>query len=223
MPNEITYNTIIHGYCWEGNIEKAFQFHNKMVENSFKPDVYTCNILLRGLCREGMLEKAIKLFNTWIDKGKTIDVVTYNTLITALCKDQRLEDALGLVAEMEEKNVQRDKYTHNAIIGALTDAGRLKEAEEFLSNMTERERPSEQRPQMDNREHELTAESSHELDPSSTAYSQQIDELCAEGRYKDAMLIYTELTQRGIALQKSTYFTLIKGLIKRRKSVSKTG
>ncbi|KAL6527095.1 hypothetical protein OROGR_016185 [Orobanche gracilis] len=190
VPDETTYNTIIHGYCWEGNVEKAFKFHNEMVEKSFKPDIYTCNILLRGLCVEGMLEKASKLFKTWILKGKDLDAISYNTLITALCKEGRHEDALELVVEMEEKKLGPDSYTFNAIIEKTDD-----------------------------KRDAVASEPSDELDSASLAYSEQINELCVEERYKDAIHIFTEQTQKGIPVNKSTYITLINGLIKRRKSV----
>ncbi|KAH7862192.1 hypothetical protein Vadar_001267 [Vaccinium darrowii] len=219
VPDETTYNSIIHGYCWEGNVEKAFQFHNKMVENSFKPDIFTCNILLCGLCKEGMLEKALKLFNTWISKGRVLDVVTYNTLITALCKEGRLEDALGLVVEMEVKKLGPDRYTYNAIIGALTEAGRNKEAEELLEKMAEMSfDPSLS---LNKGKDIVTCEILEKSDSSSLAYAEQISELCTEGKYKDAMHVFGELTQKGVAINKSTYITLMKGLVKRRKSISK--
>lgn len=222
VPDETTYNTIIHGYCWEGNVEKAFEFHNKMVEKSFKPDVYTCNILLRGLCMEGMLGKAINLFHSWVSKGKNLDAVTYNTLIAALCKERRLEDALGLAAEMEEKKLGPDSYTYNAIVGALYDAGRTKEAEEHLSKMIERDIMIQYSKHV-NDENVATREPSGESDSSSIAYSEQIEKHCSEGRYKDAMQIYMEQIQKGVSVCKSTYIALMNGLIKRRKSILRAG
>ena len=221
VPDETTYNSIIHGYCWEGNVEKAFQFHNKMVENSFKPDIFTCNILLNALCREGMLEKGLKLFNTWISKGKVIDAVTYNTMITALCKEGRLEDALDLVSEMEAKKLGPDHYTYNAILGALTEAGRIKEAEELMTKVAEMGKPSDQSIAVDKGQDMVTSENPDNSDSSSIAYSEEINELCSAEKYKDAMCIFCELTQKGVAVNKSTYITLMKGLVKRKRSISK--
>ena len=192
-----------------------------MVENSFKLDVFTCNILLHGLCREGMLENALKLFNTWISKGKTIDTVTYNTLISSLCKDGRFEDAFDLLEEMEEKKLGPDQYTYNAILGVLTDAGRIKEAEEFMSKMVEMGKLSDQSSQLGKGQDDGNHDNSEGSDSSSIAYSEQIKELCTQGKYKEAMCIYEELTQKGVSVNKSTVFSLMDGLIKRQKSISK--
>ncbi|CAI0442861.1 unnamed protein product [Linum tenue] len=186
-PDEITYNTIIHGYCWEGQIEKAFRFHNQMVENSFKPDVFTCNILLYGLCTGGMLDKALKLFHTWISKGKQVDLVTYNTIISSLCRERRLEEATALYAEMKEKGLNPDRYTYNAILKAVTDAGKVGDIEDFILNEVEKGDSESQSIQMDGRQDEGTCTTCPETDESSIAYSEKISQLCAQGKYKDAV------------------------------------
>ena len=168
-----------------------------------------------------MLEKALKLFNTWISKGKAIDVVTYNTLISSLCKEGRFEDVFDLLAEMEEKKLGPDQYTYNAILSALTDAGRIKEAEEFMSKIGEMGKLPDQPSQLGKGQDVVTHETPEESDSSSFAYSEQINELCTQGKYKDAMCIYEGLTQKGVTVNKFTVFNLMNGLIKRRKSTSK--
>ncbi|KAG6600102.1 Pentatricopeptide repeat-containing protein, partial [Cucurbita argyrosperma subsp. sororia] len=201
VPDETTYNIIINGYCSEGNVEKAFQFHNKMVENFFKPDVFTCNILLCGLCREGMLEKALKLFNTWVSKGKDIDVVTYNTLISSLCKEGKFENAYDLLTDMEEKKLGPDNYTYNAILGALTDAGRINEAEKFMLKMVESGKLHDQNLKFDKGRSVATSELPEHIDSKSMAYSDQINELCNQHKYKDAMHLFDEVTKKGVSTQ----------------------
>lgn len=220
VPDATTYNTIIHVYCKEGKVEKAFELHNKMVEKSLKPDVFTCNILLSGLCSNGMLEKALKLFNTWISEGKAIDQVTYNTMISGLCKEGRLEDAFHLVSEMKERSLGPDPYTYSSILGALASAGRMNEAEEFMSKMVEVENFGEQSLQL-KEQNVKTSEITEAYDPDSNACSEQIIELCNQGRYKDAMRIFEASNQKGVTLNKSTYIVLMEGLIKRRKRLSK--
>eukprot|EP00257_Ricinus_communis_P028154 XP_025015568.1 pentatricopeptide repeat-containing protein At2g16880 [Ricinus communis] len=185
-----------------------------MVEKSFKPDLFTCNILLRGLCTEGMLDNALKLFNTWISKGKAIDAVTYNTIISGLCKEGRFEEAFDLLAEMEEKKLGPDCYTYNAILCALADAGRM-EAEEFMSKIVEQGKLQDQTISLNKRKTESGSETAQESDPNSVAFSEQINELCTQGKYKDAMHMVQESTQKGITLHKSTYISLMEGLIKR--------
>lgn len=191
-------------------MDKAFQFHNKMVGNSFKPDIFTRNILLRGLCRVDMLEKAFKLFNSWISKQNSVDVVTYNTMISYLCKEGRLDEAFDLMTDMEVKKFEPDQYTYNAIVRALTHAGRTEEAEKFMSKLSETGQAVK------------THDTSQELDASSDImYSQQISDLCTQGKYKEAMKLFQESEQKGVSLNKYTYIKLMDGFLKRRKSISK--
>lgn len=192
-----------------------------MIEDLFKPDVFTCNILLRGLCREGMLEKALKLFNTWVSKGKDIDVVTYNTLISSLCKEGKFENAYDLLTEMEERKLGPDQSTYNEILGALTDAGRIKEAEEFRLKMVESGILHDRNLKLDQGQYVLTSDMSEHIDSKSMAYSDQINELCNQHKYKDATHLFDEATKKGVVLNKYTYLSLMEGLIKRRKSTSK--
>ncbi|KAH6801656.1 hypothetical protein C2S51_033102 [Perilla frutescens var. frutescens] len=121
---------------------------------------------------------------------------------------------------MEEKKLGPDSYTVNAIVGALNDAGKIDEAEELLSKMSEKCKLLGPK-QTDDEQKVVSREPSNGPDSSSVAYSEQIDELCAEGRYKDAMNIFSEQTQKGITLNKSSYISLMNGLIKRRKSILK--
>ncbi|CAN1237750.1 Pentatricopeptide repeat-containing protein At2g16880 [Linum grandiflorum] len=220
FPDETTYNTIIHGYCWEKQIEKAFQFHNKMVENSFKPDVFTCNILLRGLSTGGMLDKALSLFHKWMSKGKQVDLVTYNTVISSLCRERRFEEAFTLFDDMEEKGLDPDCYTYNAIITGLTDAGRIDDFEDFVSKRLKKDHIEAQSLQLDKTQDEGNIKTCLEIDKSSISYSEKISELCAEGKYKDALKHFQESREKSIMLQKSTYIHLMSGLIRRRKRTS---
>lgn len=165
--------------------------------------------------------RPIKLFHTWVSKGKEVDAVTYNTLITSLCKEGRIEDALNLVKDMMENKLGPDQYTYNAIFNALVSSGRTTEAEEFRESMLQDGKLQDQHLQL---EKDVTVETDVakvEAIPKAEDFSQSINQLCTEGRYKEAMDIYQEVTLKGVAVDKTTYFTLIEGLLKRRRPISK--
>lgn len=152
-----------------------------------------------------------------------MDVVTYNTLITALCKEGRVEDAVGLVAEMKLKKLGPDQYTHYAIFGSLKDEGRMKQAEDLISEVIEMGKLTDQPLQMDKGRDIVTCKTPGESDSSSIAHSERINDLCTEGRYNDAMRTFVELTDKGISLNKTTYISLMNGLIKRKISTLRAG
>ena len=122
---------------------------------------------------------------------------------------------------MEVKKLGPDHYTYTGILGALTEAGRIKEAEELMTKVAEMGKSSDESIAVDKGQYMVTGESPENSDPGSIAYSEEINELCSAGKYKDAMRIFGELTQKGVAVNKSTYVTLMKGLVKRKRSISK--
>ncbi|KAI3977541.1 hypothetical protein MKX01_000454 [Papaver californicum] len=218
IPDAITYNTLIHGHCREGDVEKAFQFYSQMVAKSFKPDVFTCNILLHALCKEQMLDRAVKLFRTWVSREKAVDAVTYNTLIMGLCKGGEIEYVLDLLLEMKEKKLGPDHCTYNSIISTLVQLGRTDEALNFLSKMKEAGKiPNKSSFTF---QEVIACYSEDQESTGDKTYTKHIDELCTEGKFKEANCVLEKMKQQGVAVSKSTYITLMKGLIKRRKRTS---
>ncbi|XP_020575540.1 uncharacterized protein LOC110021396 [Phalaenopsis equestris] len=234
VPDDTTYNTIIHTYCKKGDLESAFQFHNKMVENSFKPNVFTCNILLHGLCNNGMVHKALKFFDSWSSKGKKVDVITYNILINGLCKEGMMDVAIKLFTDMEDKDVKPDAYTCHVISCALSEAGRTEEAQNILSKLSESDKLAKHfswplagveasKEDSEKEPHSITDGNMEDDDKASTSetYSDQINDLCSKGHFKEAKLVLEEMIQKGVPTKSSTYITLMDGFIKRQKRMTK--
>ncbi|KAF2318589.1 hypothetical protein GH714_009184 [Hevea brasiliensis] len=224
IPGIITYNSMIGGLCQSEKTDQAIDKLNELLESGLVPDETTYNTIIHGYCREGQVEKAFQFHNKMIDNSFKPDVFTftYNTIIASLCKNGRFEEAFDLLAEMEEKKLGPDCYTYNAIIGGLANAGRIKEAEEFASKIVEMGKLQDQTLPLKKGQQMRASETPEESDPNSITFSEKINELCTQGKYKDAMQTFQESTQKGITLHKSTYIKLMEGLIKRRKSISKT-
>ncbi|KAJ6986940.1 hypothetical protein NC653_020239 [Populus alba x Populus x berolinensis] len=92
VPGEITYSMIIHGHCREVQVEKAFQFHNKMVEN--KGNAISYNTIISALCKEKRFEEASDLLAEVDEKKLEPDCYTYNAAILGGLTDAgRTEDA----------------------------------------------------------------------------------------------------------------------------------
>jgi len=223
VPDDTTYNIIIHAYCKEGDLENAFQFHNKMVENSFKPDVVTCNTLMNGLCQYGKLDKALKLFESWVEKGKKVDVITYNTLIHALCKDSNVDMALHFFVDMEARGLQPDAFTYNVVLSALSEAERSEEAQNMLHKLEDSGKLSEKYyPVMNETGKNPDLKCDTEIGGNAQSddqenYNKRVNELCIGGQLKEAKAILDEMMQKGMSVDSSTYITLMEGLIKRQK------
>ncbi|KAH8497244.1 hypothetical protein H0E87_019792 [Populus deltoides] len=221
--DEVSYGTLIIGYFKHEKASQALRLWDEMKEKEIIPSIITYNSMIAGLCQMGKTNQAIDKLDELLESGlgKDVDAVSYNTIILSLCKEKRFGEAFDLLAEMEEKKLGPDCYTYNAILGGLTDAGRMKDAEEFISKIAEKGKSEYQFLELGKRQDARTSEIPQEPHPNAIAYSKKINELCSQGRYKDAMKIFHESKQKNIILLKSTYIDLMDGLIKRRKSTSK--
>merc|ERR1711964_567563 len=77
QPNLITYNTLINGYCLQGEMEKAKEMFEEM---SFLPDIISYNTLVEGYVKVGQIDVALKLLKDMICDGVLPDYITRNTL-----------------------------------------------------------------------------------------------------------------------------------------------
>jgi pentatricopeptide repeat protein len=217
----------------DGDLENAFQFHNKMVENSFKPDVVTCNTLMNGLCLYGKIEKAIKLFQSWLEKGRSVDVITYNTIIQAMCKTGDVDTALSFFADMEIRGLQPDAFTYNVVLSVLSEAGRSEEAQNMLHKLAESGKLSEKfssplmKPSVEETETGTEDEGKSGTEPCKNAeenaaeeYKKRVNELSTGGQLKEAKAVLDEMMQKGMPVDSSTYITLMEGRIKRQKRLT---
>nr|GMD80658.1 pentatricopeptide repeat-containing protein At2g16880 [Ipomoea batatas] len=203
-PNTMSFNILINGHCLKNKFRDAIRLLYKMEEFGCRPDNVSYNTVLDGLSKKGRLKEIRELLVNMKNKGLVPNKNTYNILVSGYCR-------IGLLKDAAQK-LGPDSYTYNAIVEALTNVGRIREAEEFTSKMIGMRISSSG---MNKGEEDIRGESSsvEQEDMSSIAQSKEINELCAQGRYKDAMHIFGELTQKGVFIPKSTYITLMYGLI----------
>ncbi|KDP46161.1 hypothetical protein JCGZ_06672 [Jatropha curcas] len=220
-PDSITHNILVKWYIKHEKMDDAGNTIRKMGESGFSPNSVTYNTLINGYCKAGKLGEALRMMDELGRKGLKMDGTNVNTILHALCKEGRFEKAFDLLEGMKEKKLGPDCHTYNAILGALADACRFEEAEKFVKKIVEMEQLQDHALTLDVGEN-VSSRSRQESDPNSIALSEQINELCAHGKYKDAMQIFQESSQNGSTLNKSAYINLMEGLIKRRKSISKT-
>ncbi|KAF3795527.1 Pentatricopeptide repeat-containing protein [Nymphaea thermarum] len=98
-PDSVTYNTLVNGYCRQGNT------HQALVQSGSSPNAipslvaYSC--LINGLCLQGRTVDALHIVEDMPDKGLKPYVVTYGTVIGSYCKNGQLEQAFFLLTELQ--------------------------------------------------------------------------------------------------------------------------
>ncbi|KAK2651136.1 hypothetical protein Ddye_018625 [Dipteronia dyeriana] len=107
LPDALTYNVLIDGFCRGGKVDKAMKIMEFMRNNGCSPNVFNYTTLMNGLCKEGLEE-----VNEFFDGMKTFplkpDAVGYTTLINCLCRAGRTNEAMELLKEMKETGCKAD-------------------------------------------------------------------------------------------------------------------
>ncbi|THF99016.1 hypothetical protein TEA_017931 [Camellia sinensis var. sinensis] len=92
-----TFDTLIKGFCLNGNMASAVKFFDEIVEKGFQPNFITYGTIMNGLCKIGNTSAAILLLRKMEEKGNCEPgLVEYSMVINSLCKDRLVTEALKL-------------------------------------------------------------------------------------------------------------------------------
>ncbi|KAJ0860147.1 putative tetratricopeptide-like helical domain superfamily [Helianthus annuus] len=103
VPNIVTYNSLINGYCLQGEMSKAKTLLDSLMSRGLIPDVITYNSLLNGYCKSLKIEEAIHMFHEVTRKGLNPDLIFYKTMIQGLFRVGRCGDACQLLMRCKHK------------------------------------------------------------------------------------------------------------------------
>lgn len=70
MPDNATYNSLLHGYCSLGQCKEALRIFRKMCRDGLGPNVVTYNSLMDFLCKNGRCAEARKIFYSMVEMTK---------------------------------------------------------------------------------------------------------------------------------------------------------
>ncbi|EOA17823.1 hypothetical protein CARUB_v10006224mg [Capsella rubella] len=92
-PNVFTYNILIRGFCFAGNLDAALRFFDRIEKRGCLPNVVTYNTLIDGYCK---LQP---------------NLISYNVVINGLCREGRMKETSFVLTEMNEKGYSLDEVT----------------------------------------------------------------------------------------------------------------
>nr|GEX62124.1 hypothetical protein [Tanacetum cinerariifolium] len=107
-PDSITYNTLIHGFLMEDEMDKAFDLVNQMESQGLLPDVVTYNVILDGFCRQGKVHEADLIYRKMIKKGLDPDRSTYISLINGHVSQENMQEAFRYHDQMLQRGFVPD-------------------------------------------------------------------------------------------------------------------
>merc|ERR1719472_145486 len=93
-PDVITYSTLVKGYCFAGDVDRAFKVLAEMkADGKFSPDEILYNSLLDGCAKQGRVEEALQLLDDMRTNGCVPSNYTLSILVKLLGRTRRLDGA----------------------------------------------------------------------------------------------------------------------------------
>ncbi|KAD7477380.1 hypothetical protein E3N88_00516 [Mikania micrantha] len=112
IPDVVTHNHLINGFCKVGAIEKAEWLIGQMSYWGPSPNCATYNTLMKGYCAFNDIEKALDLLSTMSNDGGgnkvKPNIVTFNILVHALCKKGLSDEARVLLSKLTDENREKN-------------------------------------------------------------------------------------------------------------------
>ncbi|KAM0936897.1 putative tetratricopeptide-like helical domain superfamily [Dioscorea sansibarensis] len=225
-PDEVTYNTIMNGYCKEGDVHRALVAHAEMMRRGLKPNVVTYTLLIDAMCKAGNLKKAMEFVEQMREREIGLNEVTYTALVDGFCKKGFLDDAVVVLNEMKMSGILPSVVCYNALVHGYCELGRMLEAEGIVREMEGNGLRLDKvtfgtllNGYRKNGDLEMAFKLNQEmLDkgilPDAIAYSSLIRGLCEARKLDDAFGLFKQMLSVSVLPDEITYTTLIDGCCK---------
>ncbi|GER42261.1 pentatricopeptide repeat-containing protein [Striga asiatica] len=156
---QVTFNTLISGYCRSNKFDQALQVFGEMKEKGCLPNVtglveggkimevadlmieflrkgvlpkeFDSFVLVEILCIEGKAKRALELMDKLWDKGYKPSSIVCRTLVEGLRGVGLIENSVGLVRRMLEDGIIPDIVTFSCVLRDMCGAGSAREANEL--------------------------------------------------------------------------------------------
>ncbi|KAL2896072.1 hypothetical protein RDABS01_037856 [Bienertia sinuspersici] len=140
-PNHKTWVSLIEGHCVGGDLEKAKECFEKMIERGGASSAgYVLDLLVNSYCNRDRAAEAHKFFSDLLNnKDLKPEHTTYKILISKLLVRKKFEEALSLLGSM--KNHGFPPFL-DPFIAYLVKRGTPDEAMLFFKSMTVKKFPS---------------------------------------------------------------------------------
>ncbi|KAL1198378.1 putative pentatricopeptide repeat-containing protein [Cardamine amara subsp. amara] len=189
-PDEVTYRTMIQGFCDVGDLIEAVKLWNLMMDEGFEVDVEAGKKIMETLLKKNEFDEASKVFYVMVTKkGGDLDGSFYRIMIDWLCKNGRVDSARKVFDEMRQRGVEVDNLTWASIIYGLLVKRRVAEAYKIFEAIE---------------------------NPDISIYHALIKGMVKIKRASEATEVFRKMIQRGCEPIMHTYLMLLQGHLGRR-------
>ncbi|CAL5411702.1 unnamed protein product [Camellia sinensis] len=137
LPDQVTYNTLIHMLSKHGHGDEALEFLREAEERGFLVDKVGYSAIIHSFCQEGRIDMAKELVSEMFSKGCNPDVVTFTTVINGFCRIGDVDEARKLLQQMEKHGCKPNTVSYTAFLNGLCRNGKSAEAREMMTSSEE--------------------------------------------------------------------------------------
>jgi len=134
-PTVVAYNTVINGFFKEGDVAKACDLFNEMMQRGISPNLVTYNSVVHALCKARAMDKAEAVLRQMVDKGVLPDNRTYNNLIYGYSSMGQWREAVRVFKEMTRQGILPNVFTSSMLMASLCKYGKNKDARDVFDLM----------------------------------------------------------------------------------------
>lgn len=135
-----SYNTLIKTLCNGGQVDKALESFQHMVDSGVQPNRETFTLLLFHTKKR--TELCMKLFGEMEKYGIRPTTKMYNIAILSCRWSNSAVQALQLRDQMVEKGIPMDMGTYSALMSTLLSVGRLNEGLALFEELKQHAKPT---------------------------------------------------------------------------------
>lgn len=134
-PDNVTYTSIINGYCRQSDMVRAKKWVKRMRFNGLRPDVYTYTSLIDGYMRLCDVDRAENVFRTMMQRRIKPNLVTYNVLMHHSVVQLDMDTAIKFWTKLSDLGLAPDVYSYAILIQGLGNEAMVDEAWRVFEKM----------------------------------------------------------------------------------------
>ncbi|XP_072978776.1 pentatricopeptide repeat-containing protein At1g02060, chloroplastic [Typha angustifolia] len=137
-----SYSTMIHGLCDNGDLQRAEELVDELLEKEVlkrrggcTPLVVAYNLIFEYLCQNGKTEKARILLRQLLDRRAKVDFTAFKTVVLGHCKEGAFEEGYEMVVSMVKRDLMPDAETYIILIEGFLQKEKMDFAWKSLEKM----------------------------------------------------------------------------------------
>ncbi|XP_030934687.1 pentatricopeptide repeat-containing protein At2g13600-like [Quercus lobata] len=142
MKNVVSYNTMIVGYCENGDISKAKELFDQMKLAGNEKDIISWNSMISGYADSFMYDEALSMFRDLLMEGFEPDSFTLGSILSACADMASLRQGKEIHSQAIVRGLQSNTFVGGALVEMYCKCHNLAAAQVAFDAVSERDTPT---------------------------------------------------------------------------------